>query len=311
MTAGTPTLEPDLGRTRVDLPAVALYLGVTFAAGWLIAAPFWLGAAHLGTPGGVALLAAMMLAPTLGTLAVVGLLRRGPGVARATGLRHPGGVRAWWRWGLLAWLAPPVLSALALLLAAVVGVYRVDLVEFSGLREMLAATGAAPLPLPVETYVAVQLVLIVVVGWFNTIPALAEEWGWRGWLLPALLPWGRWPAILAVGVVWGLWHAPVVLLGFNYPLQPAPARLALMVGFCVALGSLLGWLRLRSGSVWPCAIAHGFVNAVGGTAALFAVAGTPVDNATTGLLGWTGWVVMVAALGVAAAVAGGRAAARR
>lgn len=75
-----------------------------------------------------------------------------------------------------------------------------------------------------------------------------------------------------------------------------------MVGTCVVLGSLLGWLRLRSGSVWPAAIGHGFVNAVAGLPVLFATAGVPVDNATTGLLGWTGWVVMAAALVVVAAL---------
>jgi membrane protease YdiL (CAAX protease family) len=62
----------------------------------------------------------------------------------------------------------------------------------------------------VETLVGLQVVQVLLVGWVNVVPALAEEWGWRGWLLPALLPWGRWPAILAVGAVWGRW--PVALV---------------------------------------------------------------------------------------------------
>jgi membrane protease YdiL (CAAX protease family) len=290
---------------RVDRAAVALFLGVAFGAAWLIASPLWLSGRGLQTAGTVVLLAVMMAAPTLGVLAVVLLLRRRKGVLLATGLRSPGGVRSWWRWGLLAYLGAPLLCLAATALAAAVGVLRVDLVGFSGFRAVLEASGAPAIPLPISTLVLLQLVQILVVGWLNVIPALAEEWGWRGWLLPALLPLGRWPAILAVGVIWGLWHAPVVLLGYDYPLEPAPLRLALMVVFCVVTGSLLGWLRLRSRSVWPCAIGHGFVNAAAGMPVLFAAAGAPVDTATTGLLGWTGWLLMLVALALVAALGRG------
>lgn len=282
---------------------MALFLVVAFAFAWLVAAPLWLSGQGLQTPGAPVLLVVMMLGPTVATLAVVGLLRRRRGTLRATGLRATGGIRSWWRWGVLAWLGPSVIALAALALAAAVGFYHVDLVGFSGFAEVLRATGTDRIPLPLSTLVLLQLVQIVLLGWVNVVPALAEEWGWRGWLLPALLPVGRWPAVLLVGVVWGLWHAPVVLLGYNYPLAPAPLRLLLMTVFCVVVGSLLGWLRLRSGSVWPAAIGHGFVNAAAGMPVLFAAAGAPVDPATTGLLGWTGWVVMLVALGGVAAVA--------
>jgi membrane protease YdiL (CAAX protease family) len=304
----TAASRDSTGTGRVDVTAVAVFLAVAFAVAWLVAAPLWLSGTTLTAPSALApvvpQLALMMLAPSVATLVVVGILRRRPGgvgeVLRETGLRSERGIRGWWRWGLLAWIGPLVLSALAVLLAAAVGVLRVDLVGFSGMHAAAEAAGATAPP------GWVLLAVLLVAGWLNVLPALAEEWGWRGWLLPALLPWGRWPAILAVGVVWGLWHAPVVLLGYNYPLQPAPLRLLLMVGFCVVVGSLLGWLRLRSGSVWPCAIGHAFLNAVGGLPMLVAAAGSPVDTASAGLLGWTGWVVMLAALGVAAAVLRGR-----
>jgi uncharacterized protein len=293
---------PAPARPRIDRVAVALFLVVAFGAAWLIDLPLWLSGRGLQTPGATALIAASMLAPTLGVLAVVLVLRRRKGVLRATGLRSPGGFRSWWRWGLLAYLGAPVLALAATALAAAVGVFPVDLTGFSGFSAVLRASGAAQLPLPVGTVVLLQLGQVVIVGWINVVPALAEEWGWRGWLLPALLPVGRWPAILLVGVVWGLWHAPIILLGYDYPLERGPVGLLLMVVFCVVIGSLLGWLRLRSQSVWPCAIGHGFVNAAAGVPVLFAAAGVPIDTATTGLLGWTGWVVMLVALGIAAAI---------
>lgn len=298
------TARPEVVRQRVDVVAVVVYLVVAFGAAWLMSVPLWTSGLGLRTPGAVFVLAAMMVAPSLGVLAVVGVLRRAPGTMLATGLRAQGGIRSWWRWGLLAWVGPPALAVLALMLATATGVYEPDLGHLSGLAETLRSQGAGALPVPLGVVAALQLVQVLVVGWVNVIPALGEEWGWRGWLLPQLLPLGRWPAILVVGVVWGLWHTPVLMLGYDYPLHSGPVRVLLMVGLCVVLGSLLGWLRLRSGSVWPAAIAHGFVNAVAGLPLLFASAGVPVDNATTGLLGWTGWVVMAVGLGFAALLVG-------
>lgn len=46
------------------------------------------------------------------------------------------------------------------------------------------------------------------------------------------------------------------------------------------------------------------MNAVAGLPVLFATAGVAVDNATTGLLRWTGWVVMGVGLAVAELVVG-------
>ena len=282
---------------RVDLRAVAVFLGVTFGASWLVASPLWLSGRGLATPGATLLLGAMMLSPTLGVLAVRLTVQRGRRITEGTGLGGTG-FRRWWRWGLLAWLAPLPLAVLALALAAAVGVYRPDLEHLSGLGQALG-----PLPVSPWVLVATQLAQVLVVGWVNVLPALGEEWGWRGWLLPELLPWGKWPAMVVIGVVWGLWHAPALLLGYNYPLHGPVVRLLLMVAFCVVLSVLFGWLRLRSESVWPAAVAHGFLNATAGLALLFSTAGQPVDNATTGLLGWTGWVVLAAAfLGVAAIV---------
>lgn len=292
---------------RVDRAAVATFLLVAFGAAWLIALPLWISGRGLATPGAGVVLVSMMLAPTIGVLAVAGVLRRGTGVWRTTGLLGAGGPRRWWRWGLLAWLGPVVLVVAAMALATAVGAYRPDLAGLSGLSAVLRGEGVGGMPIPLSVVAALQFAQILVAGWLSVIPALAEEWGWRGWLLPALLPFGRWPAILMVGAVWGLWHAPLLLLGYNYPQQAPLVRVLLMVAFCTAVGSALGWLRLRSGSVWPCAIGHGFVNAAAGLPVVFSTAGVGVHNATTGLLGWTGWVVTALAVAVAAFFLRGRA----
>ena len=94
----------------------------------------------------------------------------------------------------------------------------------------------------------------------NTLLALGEELGWRGSLLPELLPLGQRRAILLSGVIWGFWHAPVILQGHNYPSQPV-LGVFLMVVFAVLVGAFFGWLYLRTRSPWAPALAHGSLNA--------------------------------------------------
>jgi membrane protease YdiL (CAAX protease family) len=92
--------------------------------------------------------------------------------------------------------------------------------------------------------------------------ALGEEIGWRGFLYPRLrAKLGDTLAVLAVGVIWGVWHAPLLLLGYNYPTLAPGWRLVWMSVFCIELTAILAWVRQRSRSVWPAAIGHGTVNA--------------------------------------------------
>jgi len=81
----------------------------------------------------------------------------------------------------------------------------------------------------------------------------------------------------------------VILLGYNFGRTDVTGVL-FMVGGCVAWGVLLGWLRLRSASVWPAVFAHGAMNAAGALVGLVYAAGTSFDMALAGPLGVAGWI---------------------
>lgn len=284
--------------------ALWTFLAVAFGLSWLVALPLWFGGG-IDDPLLPALAVTMMATPTVAAFVVVRFVERRP-PARSLGLTP---VRPWGRffgWLAIAFVVPVALVALALPVAAALGLYQADLAEFSGFRQAIddqvAATGTAPVDIPIEALVGAQLVAIVAGSVLNLVPALGEEIGWRGWLLPELMRrGGALFAVVVSGIIWGLWHAPLVLLGYNYPDASPGVALAAMVGFCTVIGAVFSWLRLRSGNVWAPALAHGALNAAGGMHMLFVAADTTVDTTRATILGWSGWIVPVVLIAVLAA----------
>lgn len=277
---------------RVEWPAVIVFVVVACALAWLVALPLWLGAG-LAEPMSVFLLPIMMFTPAIAVLVVtfaMGVPARGQR-ARFLGLwpLRPAKRVVWLM--VAAWLVPPVLVGLTIVVSAALGFVQLDL-TFAGFAAELAKAlpAGAPVP-PVEVVVFAQIAMVPLGALFNSIFAFGEEIGWRGWLLPALRPLGTWPALVLSGAIWGLWHSPIILLGYNFGRTDITGVL-FMVGGCVAWGVLLGWLRLRSASVWPAVIAHGSLNAAAGLIVLFAA--SQPDLALAGPLGVAAWIVVAA-----------------
>jgi len=135
-------------------------------------------------------------------------------------------VRAWREgrrlsvWGrpnvywLYAWLLPLLFAALAVLLSLPLG-------SFQGLAAI-----RAQLPPNLQNVPDLGLIgLLATQALFaaatvNLVFALGEELFWRGYLFSQVEARGFWPASLYIGVAWGLWHAPLILMGQ----KPDPAR---------------------------------------------------------------------------------------
>lgn len=301
--------------SRVPWAAVGVFVGVAFALAWVVALPVWIMGED--RPGYQALFAAvasaMMFTPALAMLVVVFLMKvPRTGRARFLGMwpLRPAKRVVWFM--VAAMFVPLLLSTACVLVAALFGWLTLDLVHFSGfqaiLDEQLAALGPegadaakAALP-PLGLLVVLQLLAIPFGALINSVFAFGEEIGWRGWLVPAIRPLGVWPALLLSGVIWGLWHSPVILLGYNFN-RTDFSGVALMVGGCVAWGVLFGWARLRTGSVWPAVLGHGALNASAGLFMMVGAAGTPLDPALVSPLGVAGWIVMAAVVAVLAATA--------
>lgn len=292
MTAVSTPVDSAL-EERVRWGAVITFMLVAAGLAWLVTSPLWFSGQGLAFPGAGLLLIVMMFTPTIATI-VVTFVFRAPAEGRLRFLGmwplRPAKRVVWFM--VLGWLAPFAVVVIVTAVSAALGLVRLDMAGFSGFAEVLEAQLPAGTTVPpIGLLVAVQLLTLPFGALVNCVATAGEEIGWRGWLLPSLRPLGTWPALVISGIVWGLWHSPVILLGYNFGRTDITGVL-FMVGGCVAWGIALGWLRLRSASVWPAVLAHGMLNAAGALVLLVAAAGQSYDLALVGPLGVVAWGVL-------------------
>lgn len=193
------------------------------------------------------------------------------------------------RFYLWAWLLPTVLTLLSGLFTVLFGIGKLDL-NFTMIRTALeSAPGGSEVPVS-AVILSQSLLALTLAPVFNMLFTMGEELGWRGFLLPRLLPLGQWKAVLWSGLIWGLWHAPVIVQGHNYPGYPIPG-IFMMIVFCFLLGTIISWLYINTKSPWVAALAHGAVNAVAGLPVLFLAPGFNMAFGGT-LAAPTAWIGM-------------------
>ncbi len=123
----------------------------------------------------------------------------------------------------------------------------------------LLAQGAAA-GMSATVFMIILTVQTVLLGPFlGLLITFGEEYGWRGYLQPALMGLGRIRGVALLGVIWGVWHWPVIWMGYNYPAHPILGSL-LMVLFCVGLAFVLGYAVLKGKGIWIAAFLHALVN---------------------------------------------------
>ena len=284
---------------RVAWKRVALFYGIAFGMVALLGAAFALMRVDMttGAPGVAIQLTVAFLympMPLIAGLIVERVAGR-PALLRAT-FREFG--RTWWRILLYSTAAAAAVYVLNIMLVLLLGnvMHVPGMGSLVSTREALLAnlTAVAGRALPAKTVAGVPpLPLLYVLGLvtgvtagfsINGLFAFGEEYGWRGVLADELRPLGPMRANLLTGLMWGLWHAPLILLGYNY----GEYRLIGVVMMCVWLvpfSALLWRAREYSGSVLAPAIIHGAFNGSAGFYLFFIASGNRLVTAPIGLIG--------------------------
>jgi len=203
-------------------------------------------------------------------------------------------------WFLAAWFLPPAIAIASLLISlAFPGIsFSADASAFAEriayyLRgappEQLETVKSQLAAIPMWVFFISSLIQGLLAGaTINTLFAFGEELGWRGFLFKELAPLGFWKAQALIGLIWGIWHAPLILKGHNYPQHPV-LGVPMMCLFCLLFSPIIGYIRLRSGSVLAAAIMHGTLNGTAGLSLFFLKGG---NDLTVGLTGAAGFIAM-------------------
>ena len=190
------------------------------------------------------------------------------------------------RWWWIGWLLMPVYAMLVLGVSLLMPGAHFDA---SG-----DAVQASMQQLPFEAGPWGMIAIAIISGLFagatiNAVFAFGEEVAWRGFLVKEFKGKKFLTASLLIGIIWGLWHFPLILNGHNYPEHPV-IGVFMMVLVCVGLTPMLLYFRQKSGSVIVPAIMHGTMNAVVGISNMFV---SPQNDLLIGGPGLVGLIVLL------------------
>jgi uncharacterized protein len=244
--------SPDLRRTARR--GLAIYFAlVVVISGSLEAYYIFINPELLGTLFG---LLALMWSPAVASVIARLVLREG---FSDVSFRF-GGLRT------LPWYALGLGVPLAVGILAYGGAWLTGLVGFQG--------GAGALVVGLVS----AATWITIYGFIFTA---GEEIGWRGYMLTRLIDAGVPRPVLVSGLIWALWHLPLILAGI-YAAGPYPALSAvLFVVSVTSVAFVFARMRLETGSIWPVIFAHSAWNSI---------IERPFDGATKGANAalWTG-----------------------
>lgn len=267
---------------KLEKKRIILYVAYSFGFSWLIAGWIYLNGGLSGTTmlisfnaPNLMLLLFYMYGPTFGNILTRFSTREG---------REQLWLKARlddWREWLTAWIGPAVLTivGMALYFTLFPETFDPSLEVANQLLGQLEQQAGGEIGLNEESFIALQLFQAVLIApLVNSIFTFGEEFGWRAYLLPKLRPLGDRSALVLTGAIWGVWHWPIIAMGYNYGMPGQPLPLLAMTWFTVVAGVFLGWLSIRTESVWPAVIGHSAINGIAGLGLLL------VDQNTSNLL---------------------------
>jgi uncharacterized protein len=198
---------------------------------------------------------------------------------------------------ILVYFGPTVLLFLSAAVYFLIFPYFFD-PELTALKAAAASSGSTAGLSPNILLLITALQVIIIGPIVNIIPTMGEELGWRGYLLPKLRMFlSDRAALVVTGVIWGVWHAPIIVMGHNYGTgywgYPWLGILAMIV-FCLWLGIIEGYISIKLESAIPAAMIHSAVNAGAAFPFLLAKEGYNmlIGPAITGIVGGLPFIVL-------------------
>jgi uncharacterized protein len=201
-------------------------------------------ARHLGAGGGYYVLG-IMWCPALAAFATLKLSRRS---LRDLGWKWPAA-----KYALMSWYIPLLYAGIAYLTVWISGLGGFPNHEF-----VASLTTRMGLRLSPLISAIIYVLLTASFGMVRSVSsALGEEIGWRGFLVPELSNTvGFTGTALISGIVWSLWHYPVLIFADYNSGTATWYALTCFTVMVIAISFVFAWLRLKSGSLWTGVLLH-------------------------------------------------------
>jgi membrane protease YdiL (CAAX protease family) len=265
---------------KIDRTRIAVYLAIAFGLAWTTGLAIYLRGGLENSPllipeigfteAHLLMATTYMFSPAIAHLLTRLITREG---WKDTWLRFE--FKKSWPYWLMAWFGTPILIAVGAMVYFVLFPQHFD-PSLQAVQEFLSQTGQATeeISFSIGTLVTIQIFqAILLAPILNLIPVFGEEFGWRAYLQPKLLPLGERKTYLWMGLIWGVWHAPVIAMGYNYgyeyPGSPW-AGVLLFIWVTFGIGTFFGWATLRAKNLWPAVIGHAVLNGTASAVLLFA-----------------------------------------
>ena len=250
-----------------------VFVGLSLVLAWLVALPLWLSQSRPTWLIQVTALV-MMPMPTLAAIITHRIYHSDKPFIDVTALRG-GKPLTVLRWCCVASFSVVIQLIATIMVGALSGAGNFSFSDAAVHTRLPHVPGVSsaldPSTLPPAWLLLVIALVSGIVGGFsfNAIAALGEEVGWRGWWASQRQGQNFWVNAVVIGAIWGLWHLPINMVGYNYPGANHVAACSMFVVYCICAGSLLLELRNRSHSIYPAAVAHSTINGLVGICALF------------------------------------------
>ena len=265
---------------------ILIFVILTLLISWTAAGLFYLSGIGWGTFTATAFAIVYMFFPLLCTIIVQKLIYKQP-VMKTYGFNK--NINKWFlvAWGLPVFITFATIGVSLLFPGVSYSPEMRGIFEYLG--DYIPEEMMAEMPFsPVVMFWLMLLQGIIAGPTINTVAAFGEEFGWRGFLLKETASAGFWKSALFIGFIWGIWHAPLILMGHNYPGFEVPG-VFMMTLWCILLSPLFSYITIKANNVIAAAIFHGSINAVAGLAIMPLTGAMPL---LTGVMGLAGFLVL-------------------
>ena len=261
---------------------IVLFSILVILLSWTAAALFYLLNADLQSIAGFIFMSGYMWFPLL-SVVIVQAIHKEP-ILKGLGISFKLN-----RWFLVAWLLPVMFDLLALFASALIPPMSFS-TETPILQDALAQMSQSIPGIDAYTLLAITIASSLSAGiTINALFAFGEEIAWRSWLLKQLEGVNFLKTALVIGTFWGIWHAPLIVMGHNYAQHPF-IGIGMMIICCVLLTPIIQYIRIKSKSVITAVIFHGTLNAGAGLSLMY------IDNFNDllgGPAGLTGFIILL------------------